>query len=741
MTNAPHRISRSLAALAAALIALATGCSEGYFNALPVYTAREMVTREDKVFELGFAMNEAKVNAVALVASPDESPPEKDRPAPLALGDTNKIVLELAPRIKARVFPIVHLRDDVPDMAAALQDDRRAGAKGLAIRDTGREGELPWSDPRVRGAMDYAGISGMPVFATVNGGEEHWRKLSAFLHDHPEMTVIGAGYLGRPDDLAAVQAMMELHPNLQVDTGLDAEPGAEKTLAALAENRDATRRFFNLMQRKILFATGTLYDHRLYRRGFWGMQVFKTYRQFLERPRVESGLIGEDRGWYTFEIPGLDLSDELLKRLYMQNFYAIFDGLPDEPATPNLDTLLVDAPEGWRGDEASERQLIAILTTPYDRGVLRLSTAQLRAIFLGKLTNWSDLRGRSGRISLASYGNLAELAARVLKVPLRAEVVRFDDAAAMTQAIREAGDMIGVMPMGAADGRLATLTVDADNPFVSNVALCASKSQPVVRNYFQTYPLLVPIAFDGDASDAAFDPFELRTVLAGGTVTPPSSMPERRPNDPDELAAWEIREASRRQRPIVTVSLEVRRADVAIFEGAAPDEDTAFLYRNMGVRALVDGGKVTPLSWKTDEATDSWSAKVRGRDVCVVDDPAKAAPGCLTVVSLPDNASPAAVRSAVAADPLAVMQSGRIVHARGLGGVDIPLGQFLGEDGAKGLFVAFTLYKDRLTNVYVLPVNTDGGAAALSTDDESMQRAVAAYRSAESPVSGTESTE
>lgn len=122
---------------------------------------------------------------------------------------------------------------------------------------------------------------------------------------HPKTQFVAAHMGEQPEDLAAVAAMLERYPNVQLDMSA--------RVAELGRQPFTARRFFLRFADRILFGADLLPEESMYRAHY---RFFETEDEFFEYPSHSS----RQGRW---QIYGLALPDEILKRIYRENALAL----------------------------------------------------------------------------------------------------------------------------------------------------------------------------------------------------------------------------------------------------------------------------------------------------------------------------------------------------------------------------------------------------------------------------------
>ena len=238
-------------------------------------------------------------------------------------------------------------------MAQQLADAKRRGAVGLKVfKQLGLyyrnpDGSLiAIDDPRWDPIWEAAGRLGLPViihsadpvafFEPVNQYNERWEELHRHpdwsfygteypSHDellearnrviarHPNTTFIGAHVANYPEDLAQVSQWLDEHPNLVVEIS--------SRIAELGRQPKAAKEFFERYADRIMFGSdGPRPAARLL--PHW--RFFETedeYFPYAETPFPPQGL---------WNIHGLGLSDDILRKLYHENAARIIPGVREK---------------------------------------------------------------------------------------------------------------------------------------------------------------------------------------------------------------------------------------------------------------------------------------------------------------------------------------------------------------------------------------------------------------------------
>jgi predicted TIM-barrel fold metal-dependent hydrolase len=240
-------------------------------------------------------------------------------------------------------------------MAIALADAKRRGASGLKVfKQFGLgyrnpDGSLvKIDDPRWDPIWAACGELGLPViihtgdpaafFRPIDERNERWEELrrhpdwsfygpqwpkrdellaarNRVIARHPKTTFIGAHMANNSEDLATVGEWLERYPNLVVEIA--------SRIGELGRQPYTARRFFLRYSDRIMFGTdgprerGRLFPHWRF------LETLDEYFPYAENPFPPQGL---------WNIYGLGLPDDVLKKVYYENAVRIIPGAKEKLA-------------------------------------------------------------------------------------------------------------------------------------------------------------------------------------------------------------------------------------------------------------------------------------------------------------------------------------------------------------------------------------------------------------------------
>ncbi len=236
---------------------------------------------------------------------------------------------------------------------STLEADVKKGAKGLKIYkslglnnkdETGQRVRV--DDARLDPIWDKCAQLGIPVLIhtadpksfwdpmdrynerwlelKLHGGRKRaandpvpWQQLLAEQHNvfrkHPTTTFINAHMGWYPNDLAKLDSLMRVFPNMNVEIGA--------VIAELGRQPRASRKFFEKYQDRILFGKDS-----------WVPSEYTTYFRVLE---TDDEYFPYHKKYHAFwRMYGMALPDEVLRKIYYKNALRIIPGL-DKSQFPN----------------------------------------------------------------------------------------------------------------------------------------------------------------------------------------------------------------------------------------------------------------------------------------------------------------------------------------------------------------------------------------------------------------------
>ena len=141
------------------------------------------------------------------------------------------------------------------------------------------------------------------------GFEELMLMQDKVINDHPNTTFIVAHFGSYSENLSHVAKRLDKYPNMYIDTAA--------RLAELGRQPYSSKSFFHKYQDRILFGTDLTPkdDYRAYYPYF---RFFETQDEYFDYQCP-----GEMPGQGRWKIYGIDLPDEILKKIYYQNIAKI----------------------------------------------------------------------------------------------------------------------------------------------------------------------------------------------------------------------------------------------------------------------------------------------------------------------------------------------------------------------------------------------------------------------------------
>lgn len=229
-----------------------------------------------------------------------------------------------------------------------LEEDVRKGARGLKIykslglRNTDSEGNrIPVDDPRIDPVWAKCGELGIPVLIHSADPEpfwqEHdsnnerwlelklrpnrkrsdsdpapWAKIIQEQHNvfrkHPNTTFINAHFGWYANNLTELSELLDQYPNMMIEFGA--------VIAELGRQPRQSREFFIQYQDRIMFGKDS-----------WNSEEYHTYFRVLETADEYFPYYKKYHAYW--KMYGLDLPDEVLKKVYYKNALRVIPNLDD----------------------------------------------------------------------------------------------------------------------------------------------------------------------------------------------------------------------------------------------------------------------------------------------------------------------------------------------------------------------------------------------------------------------------
>lgn len=247
--------------------------------------------------------------------------------------------------------PLLFKDDFVKRCLDGLEADVAKGAAGLKVtKELGLAftdidgGMVPVDDERLYPIWDRAGQLGVPVlihisdptafFDPIDAQNEHYQTLREFpgwsfcgshfskdellaqrnrmIEAHPGTTFILPHVANKAEDLGSVGRLLDAHPNVVIDFSARIDEIGRQPYTA--------RDFFIKYQDRILFGADMPISPEVYRTYF---QLLETRDEWFDYPDY----IGRFGVYTRWKLYGLDLPDEVLRKVYSENARRVIPGL------------------------------------------------------------------------------------------------------------------------------------------------------------------------------------------------------------------------------------------------------------------------------------------------------------------------------------------------------------------------------------------------------------------------------
>jgi predicted TIM-barrel fold metal-dependent hydrolase len=254
----------------------------------------------------------------------------------------------------AKPDPDALMRENgVAEQLEWIKSAARMGARGLKENKSFGLGQqdaagklVRVDDQRLAPIWDLAGTLGMPVLIHTGEPASFWKPVDVHnerygeLLEHPEWSLYGqagvptlkelmeqrerllarhtstnfiGAHLGmNPDDLQYAGYLLDKYPNYYVDMS--------SVVAELGRQPHAAREFFLRYQDRILFGTDGGYRLESSGDGWTAERMFRSYFEFLETNNEYTDYpLSDITKQGTWRVYGIDLPDEVLKKIYVTN--------------------------------------------------------------------------------------------------------------------------------------------------------------------------------------------------------------------------------------------------------------------------------------------------------------------------------------------------------------------------------------------------------------------------------------
>ncbi len=165
------------------------------------------------------------------------------------------------------------------------------------------------ADPDTWFATHYADAS---VFGTK---QQNYEQLHWFCDYVAPRPVVGAHFVGHPEDLDHLDTLLAAHPNLMLDTS-----ATKWVVREISRQRPGrVRRFFREHRRRILFGSDLVidpqYDFTHYASRYWAHQMLWETDLADDSPIADPDLRGDPA-----RLRGVNLPDDILRDIYFYNY-------------------------------------------------------------------------------------------------------------------------------------------------------------------------------------------------------------------------------------------------------------------------------------------------------------------------------------------------------------------------------------------------------------------------------------
>jgi len=314
----------------------------------------ESVKRADELIK---AMGNLGIKKTILIPSPIETLTMNGRSTFTKYIDNNNEILKIAKKYPDNFIPFCTISPNDKSALQILQDCISKGGKGLKLYnghsfyyDTFK---ITLDSPVMDPIYAYAEKEKLPVLYHVNL-TQYGDQLENVLKKYPNMVVSIPHFMVSSVDLTKVEHILDTYPNTYTDISFGFDPYFASGLRRMSIDTKKFQAFFAKYSDRILFGTDmvltelekkdqkymettlTCYKNILEKRSFTCAPVSGYYKDTAEKNKVAYEKCTPKEGdfcktkkqkmesftkWYneTKRLKGLNLSSEILKKIYVEN--------------------------------------------------------------------------------------------------------------------------------------------------------------------------------------------------------------------------------------------------------------------------------------------------------------------------------------------------------------------------------------------------------------------------------------
>ncbi len=506
--------------LVALAVLAAGGCGSGLYDEKDVYSSREHLSEFFKGGDLLQSLEKEDVAKTVLVGAynstfnPNE--PTDWNSAEL----NNQVLLDALSRVGNKIWVFPLLRGDEPALLQTAAKAFENGAKGFYLANgLPNQRRCSLDDPRLHALYAWCDIRHIPILVDVDL-RAYGAEFENVVREYPSLTFIGGRLLGLVDDLPALGLIMQRRRNLYLDFSFAGDEQKAHACETISRQVKEYRAFIEKYYDRVLWGTQMLVSRAPGRNVDWLTQYVADSRHFLEKPSVKMKFLLRNKPTL-IKLAGLDLARRELGHLYHLNIRRAIDDQASPTAPSDLNKLLVSLPPGAENVKGSEyRLLVACVTSPRNP-VEGLFSARLKNAITGSLTSWREMTGVDAPMEIVTVPPLDRWLPDIFALERLGRVEVLPGLAAVQQRLTERPLTLALIPFGDVPAGLRVLSIDGENPAIPYIRDCARRGGPALKNYFNNYPLLIPVAAPQEPPPAlSFEPHELRRITLAAQILP-----------------------------------------------------------------------------------------------------------------------------------------------------------------------------------------------------------------------------
>lgn len=281
-----------------------------------VINTQEHIESTLEVDKLITVMNAANIAKTVLVGSPQELLSYQGEQGFSGYDENNEKILEIAEEYDERFYAFCTIDPSDPSKLTKLQECIATGGDGLKLYN-GHSFfyDEPLDDNSMLEIYSYVEENEIPVIMHVNTGY-YLNEFKNVLTLYPDMEVICSHFCLSSKNPSQIAELLIEYPNLYIDISFGYKEYLHDGLVRISENMGVFKELFEGYSDRFVFGVTALVTSDEEKNEDWLVDTYQTYRDLLEKG-----------AYTTFHVEGrlngLTLNDEILKKIYFENWEKI----------------------------------------------------------------------------------------------------------------------------------------------------------------------------------------------------------------------------------------------------------------------------------------------------------------------------------------------------------------------------------------------------------------------------------